>query len=183
MDAERPQGWWLSATAWQATARPAVVGASATSSALAGPGHAERFGLTVSHQRAAGMEAAAGRDAGRVRRLADQDLLLHLAAPRAPPTAAHACRGAGATRRIVGGRTDLDDAAEVHHRDAVGDVPGQPEVVGDDEDRHVLVAHEVEQEAEDLAPHGGVEARHRLVGHQQLGSTCTIAPAMTTRWR
>ena len=33
------------------------------------------------------------------------------------------------------GRALFDDAAEVHHRDTVGDVPCQAQVVGDDQQR------------------------------------------------
>ncbi len=39
---------------------------------------------------------------------------------------------------LLGG-AGLDDAAEVHHRDPVGDVPGQAEVVGDHEDAEAEV--------------------------------------------
>ena len=41
--------------------------------------------------------------------------------------------------------------------------------MGHHEDRDLLVAHEVQQQAQDLAPDGGVEARHRLVGDEQPG--------------
>src|SRR3712207_8084898 len=44
------------------------------------------------------------------------------------------------------GRPVLDDAAEVHHRDAVGDVPGEAEVVRHDEDADARLAHEPQHE-------------------------------------
>ena len=65
------------------------------------------------------------------------------------------------------GRPLLDDPPEVHHGHAVGDVPRQPEVVGDDEDRDLGLAHEAQHQREDLAAHRRVEARDRLVGDEQ----------------
>ena len=77
--------------------------------------------------------------------------------------------GCCGSARISRGWADLDDPAEVHHRDAIRDVPRQAQVVGDDEDGDLLVADEVEQQAQDLPADRRVEAGHRLVGHQQLG--------------
>ena len=65
-------------------------------------------------------------------------------------------------------RPGLDHPAEVHHRDPVGDVPRQPEVVGDHEDAETELLTELEQEREDLAADRRVEAGDRLVGDQQL---------------
>ena len=70
-------------------------------------------------------------------------------------------------RQHLLGRALLDDPPQVHDRHAVGDVPRQPEVVGDDEDRDVGLAHQAQHQREDLAAHRGVEARDRLVGHEQ----------------
>ena len=50
----------------------------------------------------------------------------------APPRGARSCTG-GAVRRARGGRGDLDDLAEVHDRDPVGDVADDREVVGDED--------------------------------------------------
>ena len=66
------------------------------------------------------------------------------------------------------GRALLDDPAEVHHGDPVGDVPGEAEIVRDDENRDTGLPHEAQHQLEDLAAHRRVEARHRLVRHDQL---------------
>ena len=120
-------------------------------------------------RRAARVEAAAGRDPGRVRRLAGQHDRLEVRGLRAPPTAAPGCRGAaGRTAPPRSGPT-LDDPAEVHHRDPVGDVPGQAEVVGDDEHRQAELVAQPQQQRQDLAAHRGVQRGHRLVGDEHLG--------------
>ena len=74
------------------------------------------------------------------------------------------------------GRPLLDDPPEVHDRDAVGDVPGQPEVVRDDEDRDAGLADQPEHQLQDLAAHRGVEARDRLVGDEQLAARAPSRP-------
>ena len=56
------------------------------------------------------------------------------------------------------GRAALDDPAEVHHRDPVGDVPRQPEVVGDHDDPEPEVVAQPQQQGEDLTADRGVEA-------------------------
>ena len=67
------------------------------------------------------------------------------------------------------GRAGLDDPAEVHHRDPVGDVPRQAEVVGDDEYAETELAAQGEQQREDLAADRGIERGDRFVGDEQLG--------------
>jgi hypothetical protein len=68
-------------------------------------------------------------------------------------------------QHLLGG-ADLDDAAQVHHRDPVGDVPGQPQVVvTTSTDRPRLLA-QPEQQREDLAADRGVQRRDRLVGDE-----------------
>ena len=67
---------------------------------------------------------------------------------------------------LLGG-ADLDDPSEVHHGDAVGDVPRQAEVVRDDEDRHAAVTRQAQQQLQDLAAHRSVERRDRFVGNEQ----------------
>ena len=117
---------------------------------------------------APGTAGGTGSRAGCVRigRLAVQDLLLD------------ACRVSGTTDssarvrvlrapRICSVGPELDDAPEVHHRDAIGDVPREPEVVGDDEDRDAGLVDEPAHQLQDLAAHRRVEARHRLVGDEQ----------------
>ena len=63
----------------------------------------------------------------------------------------------------------LDDGAGVHHADAVAHRPDHAEVVGDQQDRRVRLLAQRPDEVEDLGFDGGVEARRRLVEHEQLG--------------
>ena len=62
----------------------------------------------------------------------------------------------------------LDDLAEVHHRDAVAHVAHDREVVGDEDQRQAEVALEVAQQVEDLRLDRHVERGDRLVGDDQL---------------
>ena len=156
------------ATAWHATSRSAAsaTGASPRSSPRQRSSMPSRAASPEADERAARVEATARRDPRRVGRLAAEDLrrdvrdLRHDRQQRAR---------VGVPRRgeDVLGRALLDDPPQVHHRHAVGDVPRQPEVVGDDEDRHLGLAHQAQHQREDLAAHRRVEARHRLVGDEQ----------------
>ena len=65
-------------------------------------------------------------------------------------------------------RADLDDLAEVHHRDAVAEVLDDGEVVGDEQDREAEPQLEVAQQVEDLRADRHVERRHRFVGDEEL---------------
>ena len=67
------------------------------------------------------------------------------------------------------GRPDLHDLAQVHHRDPVGEHPGQRQVVGDEQVRQAALAAQVEHQAQELGPDRDVEHRDRLVGDDQLG--------------
>ena len=66
------------------------------------------------------------------------------------------------------GRADLEDATEVHDRHPVGDVPRQAEVMGDDDQRQTQFVAQPQQQGEDLPANRRVEARHRLVGDDDL---------------
>ncbi len=112
------------------------------------------------------MEAAARRDARRVRCLALQDELLHLLDLGHDGEQGARVGMPWVREQLLGGPL-LDDPPEVHHRDPVGDVPREPEVVRDDEDRDPGISHQLEHELEDLAAHRGIEARHRLVGDEE----------------
>ena len=96
-------------------------------------GDAGRVRRAVGQGRAARVEPAAAGDPGRVGHLA-------LEHDRLDPLDLRHDRQQGPGVRVLRrlqdllGRAALDDPAEVHHRDPVGDVPGQPEVVGDDDD-------------------------------------------------
>src|SRR6185295_13107763 len=53
--------------------------------------------------------------------------------------------------------------------DPVGDVPGEPEVVGDDQRGEPEVGAQPQQQGEDLAADGRVEGRDGFVGDEQPG--------------
>ena len=65
-------------------------------------------------------------------------------------------------------RSLLDDPAEVHDRDPVGEARGGREIVGDHQDAEAVLAQSVEQ-VEDACAYRDVEHRDGLVGHEQLG--------------
>ncbi|CAM5491577.1 hypothetical protein SCANM63S_02430 [Streptomyces canarius] len=62
----------------------------------------------------------------------------------------------------------LHDPSEVHHRDPVGDVPHDRQVVRDEEVGEVELALEPVEQVDDLRLDGDVERRDRLVGHDDL---------------
>ncbi len=70
----------------------------------------------------------------------------------------YGCRGSANSASC---RRDLDDAAEVHHRDARRDVLDDREVVRDEEVREAEAALQVLQQVDDLRLHRHVERRHR----------------------
>jgi hypothetical protein len=65
-------------------------------------------------------------------------------------------------------RALLDDPAGVHDEDAPAHAGDDAEVVGDDDDRGVVLVREALHEFEDLRLDRHVEGRRRLVGQQQL---------------
>ena len=66
-----------------------------------------------------------------------------------------------------GHRAALDDLARVHHRDPIGEMLDQAEIVGDEQDGERELALQLAQQAEDLRLNGHVERGGRLVGDQQ----------------
>ena len=78
----------------------------------------------------------------------------------------HEGRGVRVARRADDrlGRADLHDLAEVHHRDPVGDDPGQRQVVGDEQVGQPALRAQVEHQPQQLGPDRDVEHRDRLVG-------------------
>ena len=86
---------------------------------------------------------------------------------RARRRAASACTDAAARANSALRRRELDDAAEVHHADAIGDVVDHREVVRDEEigEAHPLlqVAHQVQH----LRLHRHVERGRRLVADEE----------------
>src|SRR5439155_6337243 len=81
----------------------------------------------------------------------------------------HQPRGIGVPRRMqhVANRPDLDDAARIHDRDAVGGLGDDPHVMGDQHDRRAPLARDALDERDDLRLHRHVERGGRLVGDQQ----------------
>jgi hypothetical protein len=69
---------------------------------------------------------------------------------------------------LLGGR-QLDDLAEVHDRDPVGDVADDGEVVGDEEVRQVELVLQLDEEVEHLRLDRDVEGGDGLVGDDELG--------------
>ena len=68
----------------------------------------------------------------------------------------------------IGGRRDLDDLAEVHHGDPVGDVTHDREIVRDEQERQVQLVLKLLEQVDDLRLDRDVQRRHRLVAHEEL---------------
>src|SRR5215218_9721506 len=117
---------------------------------------------------AARVEAAPGR---RIERIGD--LAGDLDAPR-PPEGVGNRGNEGARVGMAGTGEDrlpwpgLDDAAEIHHGDAVAHVLDDAEVVADHDVGQPEGVLELEQEIDDLRPDRNVERRHRLVQQHHL---------------
>ena len=74
-------------------------------------------------------------------------------------------RVSGFARHLLGG-PDLDDPAEVHDGDPVGDEPGDGEVVGDEDDRDPEVLAQLADQVEHGRGQRDVERAGRLVAEQ-----------------
>ncbi len=119
---------------------------------------------------AARMEGAAGRRIDRVRDLALDRLAR---APgrdrgRAPRRAACACRDAAARGTGPRAAADLDQAAEIHHADAVRHVAHHREIVADEQVGEAEPVLQVAHQVEDLRLHRHVERRGRLVADDEV---------------
>ena len=68
---------------------------------------------------------------------------------------------------VTGG--ELDDASEIHDRDAVALVPDHCQVVGDKQVGKTTLALKVLEQVEDLSLDGDVEGRHRFVCYDHAG--------------
>jgi hypothetical protein len=66
------------------------------------------------------------------------------------------------------GRPQLDDPPGIHHRDPVGDLDEQRQVMGDEDDGEAELRLEALHLAQDLPLHHHVDRRGRLVHHDQL---------------
>ncbi len=73
----------------------------------------------------------------------------------------------GRSKSSCGGRL-LDDAAAVHHHDAVGGLGDHAEVVGDEQHRHPDLVAQVAEQREYLRLDRHVERGRGLVGDEQL---------------
>ena len=76
----------------------------------------------------------------------------------------YGCRGRG---EHVLDRPGLRDLPRVHHDQPVRDVPGAGDVVGDVEDRDVLLVAQLRHQVKQADPDRGVEHGDRLVGEDQ----------------
>ena len=64
----------------------------------------------------------------------------------------------GASRQHIAGGSNLDDAAEIHNRDAVAQMIDHAQVVADEDEGEAELAAEVGKEVEDLGADRHVEA-------------------------
>lgn len=67
------------------------------------------------------------------------------------------------------GRSDLDDPAQMHHRDPVRERPRQAQIVGDDQRRQPELVTQLQHQLHDLLAYRRIHRGHRLVGAQQAG--------------
>src|SRR6266571_3820932 len=65
-------------------------------------------------------------------------------------------------------RSELSDVARIHDPHLVADLRDDPEIMRDEEDRHVRLRLEVLHQPEDLCLDSHVEGGRRLVGYEQL---------------
>ena len=63
----------------------------------------------------------------------------------------------------------LDDAAGIHHGDAVAQLRDNAQVVGDEDDGGAMIAPHLPQKMQDLSLDRDIERRGGLVGNQHLG--------------
>ena len=87
--------------------------------------------------------------------------------------------GVGMARTVehIVGRPDLDDAAGIHHGDAVGEARHHAEIVGDPDQRHAELAAQLLHLARIWRLDRHVERRGRLVGDDQFRA------GEAARWR
>lgn len=112
------------------------------------------------------MEAAAGGDVGGIGGFAGEDDALGGIGEDGEEGLGVGVLGVGEDRF---GGAGFDDAAEVHDGYSVGDVPGEAQVVGDDQGGQAEVVAKAEDQGEDLAADRGVQGGDGFVGDQDLG--------------
>src|SRR5262249_3301328 len=129
------------------------------------------FGLTAhDSNRASGMEWAARWRIERTRHLSAQDDPFALGARRGHRNGREKRAAIGVPRICEQSfvRSDLDDAAEMHHRNAVGNVLHHPEIVRNEYVSQPKPPLQVAQEIEHLRADGDIERRYRLVADDEL---------------
>src|SRR5215468_2603009 len=103
------------------------------------------------------------------------DLLVGEAAPfRAPPRVWYRdrldqlpCVGVLRILDHGGARTDLDNFAQIHHRDPVAYALDHSDIMGDEEIGKTELGLEAHQQIDDLRLDRYIERRYGLVGHDQ----------------
>ena len=124
---------------------------------VAGKGAAR--GKAAARRRSVEIRHAAGNTLqGTARRLVGRD-------GRQEPTRVRVLRAA----QDAAHRPRFDDVAGIHDGDAVAQLRHDADIVGDQQDRQVDLAHQVGDQAQDLRLHRNVQRRGRLVGNQQVG--------------
>ena len=78
--------------------------------------------------------------------------------------------GVGGTVEDVVRRADLDDAAGIHHGDAMSQARDDAEIVADPHERHAELLRQALDLRQDLRLDGHVEGGRRLVGDDQFGT-------------
>jgi hypothetical protein len=68
----------------------------------------------------------------------------------------------------VSGRADFGDPAGVEHRDAIGNLCGDTEIVGDEDDAATDLVAKPTKQTQHLGLHGHVERGRRLVGDDEF---------------
>jgi len=66
-------------------------------------------------------------------------------------------------------RPALDDAAEIHHRDTVAEMPHDAEIVRDEQHRQIELAAQAQEQVDDLRLDRNVERGDRLVADEEVG--------------
>src|SRR6266700_3297509 len=136
------------------------------------------FGLTArDSDRASGMEWASRWRMQRARHLSAQDDPFALGARHGHRNGGEKCAAVGVPRiceqSVVG--SDLDDAAEMHYRNAVGNVLHHREIVRNEFVGQPEPPLQVAQEIEHLRTDRDIERRNRLVTDDELGLDCERA--------
>jgi hypothetical protein len=81
-----------------------------------------------------------------------------------------ACVGMTRASKDVFGGADFDQTAQIHDRDAVGDVPHKPQIVADEQHRKAKLALQFQKQIDDLRLDRHVERGDGLVADQNVGA-------------